>query len=83
MDNVSHFYEIKLLYFLLLAAAILQNWADGHGNHFVIAFLSICVESCLRIMVKKTCLFKNRMDLIVLSCWPNFSKNKEGFYFPN
>lgn len=51
MWTMSHTYEIKLLYFLLPAAAILQNWADGHENHFliVIAFLSICAESCLRI----------------------------------
>ena len=54
VDNVSHIYEIILLYFLHLAAAIMQNWADGHENHLliVIAFLSICAESCLRIRKK-------------------------------
>lgn len=70
MWTMSHIYEIKLLYFLLPAAAILQNWADGHENHFliVIAFLSEDKQKLFEdvVMVKKPCLFKNRMDFIVL-----------------
>ena len=79
MWTMSHIYEIKLLYFLLLAAAILQNWADGHENHFLIYSHCLFVNLCWIlsedkqklfedvVMVKKPCLFKNGMDFIVLS----------------
>lgn len=68
VDNVSHLYEMKLLCFLLLAARILQNWADGHENFFFCQFVLNLVWGYHKqnvfedVMVKKPRLFENRMD---------------------